>query len=151
MHMLMLGIIGWEITMKQRVNRATDVLEDLFADAKDQERRVKTRARRNWKKSAWWRDSPENTDDGAARRLSFVVGKKATSAVGELAKALRRSAHEHGQVIVLHETIEAALERGQKIDTLIDKSNDLSGSSKMFYKTAKKQKWMLCLMKWTWI
>jgi len=41
--------------------------------------------------------------------------------------------------VVLHETIEAALERGQKIDTLIDKSNDLSGSSKMFYKTAKKQ------------
>ena len=41
--------------------------------------------------------------------------------------------------LVLHETIEAALERGQKIDTLIDKSNDLSGSSKMFYKTAKKQ------------
>lgn len=41
--------------------------------------------------------------------------------------------------VVLHDTIEAALERGQKIDTLIDKSNDLSGSSKMFYKTAKKQ------------
>lgn len=41
--------------------------------------------------------------------------------------------------LVLHETIEAALERGQKIDDLIVKSNDLSGSSKMFYKTAKKQ------------
>merc|ERR1712139_459668 len=41
--------------------------------------------------------------------------------------------------MVLHETIEAALERGQKIDSLIEKSNDLSGSSKMFYKTAKKQ------------
>ena len=41
--------------------------------------------------------------------------------------------------LVLHETIEAALERGQKIDALVAKSNDLSGSSKMFYKTAKKQ------------
>jgi len=41
--------------------------------------------------------------------------------------------------LVLHETIEAALERGTKIDTLISKSNDLSGSSKMFFKTAKKQ------------
>ena len=41
--------------------------------------------------------------------------------------------------LVLHETIEAALERGQKIDALVEKSNDLSGSSKMFYKTAKKQ------------
>ena len=29
--------------------------------------------------------------------------------------------------------------RGQKIDALIEKSNDLSGSSKMFFKTAKKQ------------
>ena len=32
---------------------------------------------------------------------------------------------------MLHETIEAALERGCKIETLINKSNDLSGSSKM--------------------
>jgi len=41
--------------------------------------------------------------------------------------------------LVLHETIEAALERGQKIDDLVAKSNDLSGSSKAFFKTAKKQ------------
>jgi len=41
--------------------------------------------------------------------------------------------------MVLHETIEAALERGQKIDDLVAKSNDLSGSSKAFFKTAKKQ------------
>jgi isocitrate/isopropylmalate dehydrogenase len=38
-----------------------------------------------------------------------------------------------------HETIETAIERGQKLDTLIEKSNELSGSSKMFLKTAKKQ------------
>lgn len=41
--------------------------------------------------------------------------------------------------VVLHETIEAALERGQKIEDLVNKSQDLSGSSKMFFKTAKKQ------------
>merc|ERR1712008_555666 len=46
--------------------------------------------------------------------------------------------------VVLHDTIEAALERGQKIDTLIEKSNDLSGSSKMFYKTAKRQNQCCC-------
>ena len=34
---------------------------------------------------------------------------------------------------------EETVERGQKIDDLIVKSNDLSGSSKMFYKTARKQ------------
>lgn len=41
--------------------------------------------------------------------------------------------------IILHKTIENVLERGQKIDTLIEKSEDLSSSSKMFYKTARKQ------------
>jgi len=56
------------------------------------------------------------------------------------ADQLTRIMHELEQTkLVLHETIEAALERGQKIDDLIVKSNDLSGSSKMFYKTAKKQ------------
>jgi len=56
------------------------------------------------------------------------------------ADQLTKIMHELEQTkTVLHETIEAALERGQKIDTLVDKSNDLSGSSKMFYKTAKKQ------------
>ena len=56
------------------------------------------------------------------------------------ADQLTKIMHELEQTkTVLHETIEAALERGQKIDSLVDKSNDLSGSSKMFYKTAKKQ------------
>merc|ERR1711998_230492 len=56
------------------------------------------------------------------------------------ADQLTKIMHELEQTnMVLHETIEAALERGQKIDALVDKSNDLSGSSKMFYKTAKKQ------------
>ena len=32
--------------------------------------------------------------------------------------------------IVLHKTIESVLERGEKIDTLVAKSNDLSGQSK---------------------
>ena len=41
--------------------------------------------------------------------------------------------------IVLHKTIESVLERGEKIDTLVQKSNDLSSSSKQFYTQAKKQ------------
>ncbi|KAG8787958.1 palmitoyltransferase [Ceratobasidium sp. 428] len=41
--------------------------------------------------------------------------------------------------IVLHKTIEAVLERGEKLDDLVDRSNNLSNQSKMFYKTAKKQ------------
>lgn len=40
--------------------------------------------------------------------------------------------------IVLHKTIESVLERGEKIDTLVNKSNDLSSQSKAFYTQAKK-------------
>jgi synaptobrevin family protein YKT6 len=36
---------------------------------------------------------------------------------------------------VLHKTIESVLERGQKIDELVAKSDELSSSSKMFYTT----------------
>ncbi|KAL9618638.1 MAG: hypothetical protein Q9160_006679 [Pyrenula sp. 1 TL-2023] len=41
--------------------------------------------------------------------------------------------------IVLHKTIESVLERGEKIDNLVQKSSDLSGQSRMFYKQAQKQ------------
>lgn len=41
--------------------------------------------------------------------------------------------------IILHKTIDSVLERGVKLDNLVEKSTDLSAQSKMFYKTAKKQ------------
>lgn len=40
--------------------------------------------------------------------------------------------------IVLHKTIESVLQRGEKLDLLVDKSEALSSSSRMFYKQAKK-------------
>lgn len=40
--------------------------------------------------------------------------------------------------IILHKTIDSVLARGEKLDTLVDKSNDLSMASQMFYKQAKK-------------
>ncbi|KAJ3173432.1 palmitoyltransferase [Geranomyces variabilis] len=40
--------------------------------------------------------------------------------------------------IVLHKTMESLLARGEKLDDLIVKSDQLSGASKAFYKTAKK-------------
>lgn len=40
--------------------------------------------------------------------------------------------------IILHNTIEAVLQRGEKLDDLVDKSEGLSMQSKAFYKTAKK-------------
>jgi hypothetical protein len=41
-------------------------------------------------------------------------------------------------VLLQHKTIESVLERGEKLDNLVDRSNALSAQSKMFYKTAKK-------------
>lgn len=40
--------------------------------------------------------------------------------------------------IILKNTIEAVLERGEKLDDLVVKSEQLSYQSKAFYKTAKK-------------
>jgi synaptobrevin homolog YKT6 len=37
-----------------------------------------------------------------------------------------------------HKTIESVLERGEKLNDLVDRSQALSAQSKMFYKTAKK-------------
>ncbi|KAJ7042342.1 snare protein YKT6 [Mycena alexandri] len=48
--------------------------------------------------------------------------------------------------IVLHKTIEAVLQRGERLDTLVDQSNNLSAQSKMFYKTAHKQNSRCCLI-----
>ena len=39
---------------------------------------------------------------------------------------------------ILHKTIDSVLARGEKLDSLVDKSNDLSAQSKLFYKQAKK-------------
>ena len=41
--------------------------------------------------------------------------------------------------IVLHKTIESVLERGEKIDTLVQKSDGLSAQSKMFYKQVRNR------------
>ena len=42
-------------------------------------------------------------------------------------------------LVIMHDTVNAALDRGVKIEELMEKSVDLSRSSKLFYKTAKKQ------------
>lgn len=49
--------------------------------------------------------------------------------------------------IILHNTIEAVLNRGEKLDDLVDKSEGLSLQSKTFYKTARKTN--ACCGSWT--
>lgn len=39
--------------------------------------------------------------------------------------------------IILHKTIESVLERGEKLDNLVQKSSDLSTASQLFYKQAR--------------
>ena len=39
---------------------------------------------------------------------------------------------------VLHQTVDNLLERGEKLDNLVERSDDLSKQSKMFYKQARK-------------
>ncbi|XP_010000003.1 PREDICTED: synaptobrevin homolog YKT6 [Chaetura pelagica] len=41
--------------------------------------------------------------------------------------------------IILHNTMESLLERGEKLDDLVSKSEVLGAQSKAFYKTARKQ------------
>uniref|UniRef100_A0A3B3Q3I1 YKT6 v-SNARE homolog (S. cerevisiae) n=1 Tax=Paramormyrops kingsleyae TaxID=1676925 RepID=A0A3B3Q3I1_9TELE len=41
--------------------------------------------------------------------------------------------------IILHNTMESLLERGEKLDDLVQKSEHLGTQSKAFYKTARKQ------------
>ncbi|KAJ2982534.1 hypothetical protein NQ176_g1330 [Zarea fungicola] len=48
--------------------------------------------------------------------------------------------------VVLHKTIESVLQRGEKIDDLVAKSDGLSAQSKMFYQQAKKQNSCCVLM-----
>ncbi|PKA61528.1 VAMP-like protein YKT61 [Apostasia shenzhenica] len=40
--------------------------------------------------------------------------------------------------IILHKTIDSVLARGEKLDSLVEKSSDLSAASQMFYKQARK-------------
>ncbi|XP_074591607.1 VAMP-like protein YKT61 [Curcuma longa] len=40
--------------------------------------------------------------------------------------------------IILHKTIDSVLARGERLDSLVDKSSDLSAASQMFYKQARK-------------
>ena len=40
--------------------------------------------------------------------------------------------------VILHNTMDSLLQRGEKLDDLVAKSDQLSAQSKMFYKTAKK-------------
>ncbi|KAG0244800.1 palmitoyltransferase [Actinomortierella wolfii] len=48
--------------------------------------------------------------------------------------------------IILHKTIESVLERGEKMESLVERSDVLSNQSKMFFKQAKKTNSSCCVI-----
>lgn len=57
-----------------------------------------------------------------------------------------RTVTHSGFPIMQHKTIESVLQRGEKLDNLVERSNALSMQSKAFYKTAKKVRPVLPLL-----
>lgn len=49
-------------------------------------------------------------------------------------------------LVVQHKTIDNVLERGTKLETLVEKSSDLGVASKAFYKTAKSANSRCCVI-----
>jgi len=48
--------------------------------------------------------------------------------------------------VQLHENLEMLIERGENLDNLVAKSNDLNAASKQFYKTTKKMNKKCCII-----
>ncbi|KAK9915112.1 hypothetical protein WJX75_004836 [Coccomyxa subellipsoidea] len=82
-----------------------------------------------------WRTATADTNDAVAM-LEAAVSKYQDPAQADKLTKIQRDLDE--TKVVLHKTIESMLERGEKLDTLVDKSSDLSMASQMFYKQARK-------------
>ncbi|XP_062207565.1 VAMP-like protein YKT61 isoform X2 [Phragmites australis] len=74
-------------------------------------------------------------DDHYPVRSAFSVLNKDPAEADKLTK-IQRDLDE--TKIILHKTIENVLARGERLDSLVEKSSDLSAASQMFYKQAKK-------------
>mmetsp|Transcript_12410 Transcript_12410/g.37864 ORF Transcript_12410/g.37864 Transcript_12410/m.37864 type:complete len:200 (+) Transcript_12410:150-749(+) len=85
---------------------------------------------------------PQHEWEGATQELPFPELEQTLTKYQNPAEAdsiMRMEKDLDETKIILHKTIDSVLERGVKLDSLVDKSNDLSVQSKMFYKTAKSQ------------
>lgn len=81
-----------------------------------------------------WASGNENTTD-----FSLLPGYLAKYQDPREGDALTRMQDDLDETkIILKNTIEAVLDRGEKLDDLVNKSEALSFQSKAFYKTAKK-------------
>jgi len=69
-------------------------------------------------------------------KLEMYLQKYQDPAAADKVSKIQKDLDETTQI--LHKTIDSVLERGVKLDNLVERSNDLSAQSKMFYKQAKK-------------
>lgn len=76
-------------------------------------------------------DSPD-CDDLASKALARFQDPAAADKLLKIQRELDETK------VVLHKTIDSVLARGEKLDSLVEKSADLSMASQIFYKQAKK-------------
>jgi len=82
-----------------------------------------------------WRDSTEPYSMMFEPLEGYLVKYQDPAAADKVTK-IQKDLDDTTQI--LHKTIDSVLERGVKLDNLVERSDDLSRQSKMFYKQAKK-------------
>lgn len=83
-----------------------------------------------------WRGVTTDTPDLGSEMLQQALVKYQNPEAADKLAKIQRDLDE--TKIILHKTIESVLDRGEKLDQLVDKSADLSMASQLFYKQAKK-------------
>ena len=93
-------------------------------------------------RSSWANGTPQLSMPDLRDYLSKYQDPQQADSIMKIQKELDETK------IVLHKTIESVLQRGEKIDDLVAKSDGLSAQSKMFYRTSP---FVLCtvFMGWT--
>lgn len=83
-----------------------------------------------------WKTVQETNESLKMRELDLYIRKYQDPSQADAIMKVQQELDD--TKIVLHKTIENVLQRGEKLDNLVDKSESLTASSKMFYKQAKK-------------
>lgn len=83
-----------------------------------------------------WRGATADAPGEAEALLQDALQKYQNPEAADKLAKIQRDLDE--TKIILHKTIESVLDRGEKLDQLVDKSADLSMASQLFYKQARK-------------
>lgn len=82
-----------------------------------------------------WRSARDDCEGALPVLESCLLRYQDPAAADKLTK-IQRDLDE--TKVILHQTIDSVLRRGEKLDALVDKSADLSLASQMFYKQARR-------------